>query len=34
MYKNIVIESNTNVFDNKKMQGVCDGAAHQMRMIN
>lgn len=34
MYKNIVIESNTNVFDNKKMQRVCDWAAHQMRMIN
>lgn len=33
MYKDIVIESNTNIFDNMKVQGVCDGAAHQMRMI-
>ena len=33
MYENIVIESNTNVFDNMEVQGVCDGAAHQMRMI-
>lgn len=33
MYKDIVIESNTNIFDYKKVQGVCDGAAHQMRMI-
>lgn len=33
MYENIVIESNTNVFDNMGVQGVCDGAAHQMRMI-
>lgn len=33
MYENIVIESYTNVFDNKEVQGVCVGAAHQMRMI-